>query len=121
MPSMSKNITNSQIPSYVARRAEFTSNSGHAENVTWTWSQLVGRLPQRWSDKYRSTVDAAREAGDSVYVVFSYNTPVAWFYDGVWTVPAVKYSVTTSKFQGLVRTGIRDGGYTDEIVTEVAA
>jgi hypothetical protein len=37
------------------------------------------------------------------YVVFSYNTPIAWFYQGGWELDSRRYSVTTSKHQGLIR------------------
>jgi hypothetical protein len=35
------------------------------------------------------------------YVVFSYDTPIAWHdsVTGEWTVPAVRYSVTTTQHQ----------------------
>ena len=55
---------------------------------------------------------------DSVvnYVIYSYNTPIAyrrvadWNRDGTanyeWIVPDVRYSVTTTKHQGKVRTAL---------------
>lgn len=41
------------------------------------------------------------------YVVYSYSTPIAWALDdNTWVMPKDKYSVTTSKHQGLVRYAI---------------
>jgi hypothetical protein len=37
------------------------------------------------------------------YIVYSYGTPIAWFGRFGWTIPNVKYSVTTSKHQNYVR------------------
>lgn len=57
------------------------------------------------------------------YVIYSYNTPIAyryithWLPTGQpvfgWCVPDVRYSVTTSKHQGKVRTALSQisGGY----------
>jgi hypothetical protein len=44
---------------------------------------------------------------DSDYVIYSYNTPIAWrVTGGTWIVPAEKYSATTSQHQSKVRTAI---------------
>jgi hypothetical protein len=40
------------------------------------------------------------------YIVYSYGTPIAWFKNGEWTIPALKYSVTTSKHQNYVRRAV---------------
>lgn len=56
----------------------------------------VGRL----APEYR---DSARNAD---YVVYSYDTPIAWVRFDFWTVPDESYSVTTSRHQGKIRTAI---------------
>lgn len=64
------------------------------------YAPTLGRLP----DEYRASAMTAR------YVVFSYETPIAWVdATGAWVQPPTRYSVTTSKHQGVVRrvTGIR--------------
>lgn len=104
MPSMSKHITNAQVTSYVASRSDFVSNSGNA--TRYEYMPSTGRLPQEWVEQLRKDIDAARAAGETVYVVFSYATPVAWCVSGQWTIPAVKYSSTTSGFQNRVRAGV---------------
>jgi len=40
------------------------------------------------------------------YVVFSYSTPIAWHGPTGWTVTAARYSVTTSKHIGKIRTAV---------------
>lgn len=42
---------------------------------------------------------------EDLYVVFSYTTPIAWFYaeDRCWEMDDTKYSSTTSKIQNIVR------------------
>ncbi len=38
------------------------------------------------------------------YVVYSYSTPIAWWSEAHgWTIPAVKYSATTSRHQSTAR------------------
>ena len=36
------------------------------------------------------------------YVVWSYRTPIAWYTNGQWVKPDIKYSTTTSKHQAKV-------------------
>lgn len=56
-----------------------------------------GRVP----DEYSLDIFNAR------YVIYSYGTPIAWRdRRGEWTVPDVRYSVTTSKHQGKVRAAL---------------
>lgn len=45
-------------------------------------------------------------AAGADYVIYSYATPVAWRSAGTWHVPPFRYSVTTSKHVGRVRTAI---------------
>lgn len=60
----------------------------------------TGRLPEEWVDAYRSD----RESPGISYVVYSYNTPIAWVrVDGRTIVPDVGYSVTTTRHQRLCR------------------
>ena len=46
-------------------------------------------------------------ADEPSYVVLSYATPIAWFGKRGWYVPDVRYSVTTSRHQGIARMAIR--------------
>lgn len=55
------------------------------------------RLPEHYVDSFR----------DGKYAIYSYGTPIAWLNeDGVWIMPGIKYSVTTSKHQGRIFTAI---------------
>lgn len=61
----------------------------------------TGQLPENYRE-------SAREA---TYTVYSYDTPIAWLTpDGVWIVPDVKYSVTTSAHQSKIATAISQIG-----------
>jgi hypothetical protein len=56
------------------------------------------------------------------YVVRSYYTPIAWFTtDRGWIVPADKYSVTTSRHQGIVRRAVaEDQAYQQRLADDFA-
>ncbi len=60
----------------------------------------TGLLPWEWVEAYR----ADRENPGISYVVYSYQTPIAWVRkDGETVIPDVGYSVTTTRHQGLCR------------------
>lgn len=52
------------------------------------------------------------EVQASTYIVWSYETPIAWYnaLEGTWTMPDRKYSVTTSNHQGRIRTALTSLG-----------
>src|SRR5512142_1466846 len=66
-----------------------------------------GQLPEPYRSELRdSIVD---------YAIYSYNTPIAWRrVDGVWRIPSVTYSLTTTGHQLLVRNLLRDMAQTCE-------
>lgn len=108
-------IATANADAFIVARAEFTSHGalrGTGVNNHNGLQASPGRLP----DPHRTAFLAAQPAygtrpgaedADVLYVVFSYATPIAWFTaaDG-WVVPDVKYSVTTSKHQGVVRRAV---------------
>ena len=63
------------------------------------------------------------------YVVWSYQTPIAWHYTEtvpqgsgererhIWVIPDVRYSATTSRHQGLVRSAMsfNEGSYIESL------
>ena len=69
---------------------------------TPTKGPTLGRLPQ----EHRPPLAKALRKG-SVYIVLSYETPIAWSVNGQWVVPGVKYSPTTTKHQHIVRRAIQ--------------
>jgi hypothetical protein len=90
-------VTVRQGATLAASRTPFTTHGNLSGVAGSTWT---GRLPSEWSRAY---ADAA-SAGRVTFTVLSYSTPIAW-HDSLtgWTVPPVRYSVTTSKAQGYVR------------------
>lgn len=78
-------IANRDCGTLVARREPFTgSNLRGGPRGTFT---SLGLLPLHWRDVfYENAPD---------YVVWSYDTPIAWHGRHGWTVPPVKYSQTT--------------------------
>ncbi|MEU6351116.1 hypothetical protein ABZ896_17550 [Streptomyces sp. NPDC047072] len=81
----------------LAARQPFTTYG--ALRATSERNYCVGRLPDQWADRYRADADA----GHIVYQVYSYSTPIAWVLDdGAVVVPQVRYSLTTTRHQGLL-------------------
>ena len=83
---------------YIETRQNFI-----ASNLSGGYSRSVGKLPSTWCEKLYEDVNN----DSNLYVVLSYDTPIAWYsHEGGWTVPRVKYSVTTSKHQNIVRNAV---------------
>lgn len=53
------------------------------------------QLPEPWRGRFE-----ADTRNREVYVVWSYDTPIAWYTEAGWVVPDAKYSMTTSHHQG---------------------
>lgn len=88
---------------YIRERLPFRAGNLSAANAT---PNRAGVMKSPWVDEYLSRVDR----NEIVYVVYSYATPIAWLdTDGVWTLPAITYSRTTSKHQGITRRAIQEG------------
>jgi hypothetical protein len=101
-------VNNRDAKNCVAQCKPFTNStksfSGQLKQYSIVW---FGRLPMEWC---RELSELSKSATGCVYVVWSYGTPIAWFYGGVWSVPDVKYSVTTSRHQNIVRAAL-DNAY----------
>jgi hypothetical protein len=77
------------------------TTSGALRGVSMPYSVSMGHLPSQYHE-------SARKAH---YVVYSYNTPIAWYVPTVgWVTPNVRYSVTTSRHQSKVFTAISQIG-----------
>lgn len=63
--------------------------------------QSFGQMPQEYGRQYLDAQGAV-----DFYAVYSYDTPIAWFSNGAWFVPPVKYSPTTSRHLSAIRKGI---------------
>lgn len=80
---------------YIRSREAFRTHGAlrAEEGMPGYWT--AGRLP----------ADYSASLGDATYVVYSYDTPIAWWSEANgWTVPDQRYSVTTSRHQTKVRT-----------------
>ena len=81
---------------YIETRQEFRASAleGRVYGVD------SGRLNEEETARYNQDLNAV------MYWVYSYSTPIAWYTKGGWYCVAQKFSVTTSKHQGLVRRAI---------------
>lgn len=102
---MPKYVVLRDVPAQVQNRQPFRMSAAMAGS---THRIVVGRLPA----VYVAAFDAAQLAAD-YYVVHSYATPIAWHANGVWVMPDVKYSRTTTRHQNIVRRGL------DPAITQV--
>lgn len=107
---MHKRVSNRDAATYIETRQEFETHTGSlwgayagGNRPLYTGGLGTGYLPAEWRERLREAHD---RAGDGLYVVYSYNTPIAWHGGEQWTRPDVKYSATTSRHQGLTP---RDG------------
>lgn len=91
-------LSNDECSYAMHRREEFTNKTG---SLTGRWlgsgsaAKFVGlgHLPTSYGDELSSILRR-------VYVVYSYDTPIAWAPEGeILVVPNVRYSVTTSQHQ----------------------
>lgn len=89
--------TNHAMP-YIANKLGFRTHGN-------LWASRYGSSYGRLVYERTTAFQRAQEA-DDFYAVFSYQTPIAWYAHGVWTVPDVKYSVTTTKHQNIVREAV---------------
>ena len=85
-------------PHYISSLIPFTGNSLRGEWYPAGWGIPRGLL----NDSERNLIDGL-DGRYPTYVVFSYSTPIAYCQDGAWYVVQQKFSVTTSKHQGVVR------------------
>lgn len=92
-------VSNRQARQKIIDMQGFASHTGNFSGM-WGGKGTTGRLPEPWWSKF---VTRAKEA----YVVYSYNTPIAW-WDATtgWVIPDVKYSPTTSRHQSIVRLAV---------------
>jgi hypothetical protein len=97
-------ITNREAATPIGLKVPFTTGNGTLSGRAFTGNDYLyaqaGQLPQDLRDVFVHD--------RPIYVVYSYATPIAWFSPVAgWVVPSVKYSVTTSRHQGIVRQAVR--------------
>ena len=94
--------TNLAAREYVQRREDFT-NRGRSLSGRWHDPDNLGDLGVL-PDDHREALFGAVRHGGRVYIVRSYDTPIAWWTPvGGWHAPAQRYSQTTTGHQDAVR------------------
>jgi hypothetical protein len=96
---MAKRTTVNYADTYIQALEPF--HTGNPRGGLWgddsSTVMHLGKLPE----PYRSQIYGSPGL---VYVVYSYQTPIAWVTsDGKTHIPDVKYSVTTTKHQHITR------------------
>lgn len=87
------------IAKALAARQPFAVTNFMATNEPTEWDTM-GQLPSSFRWELESHLTDHR----ITYVVYSYQTPIAWVIDGSQVViPRVTYSLTTGRHQALVR------------------
>ena len=91
-----KQINQRDSEYYITNRLDFRASAleGRAYGVG------NGRLNEEETARYNQDLNAV------MYWVYSYSTPIAWYTPSGWYVVEQKFSVTTSKHQGLVKRAI---------------
>jgi hypothetical protein len=91
----------------IAAREPFKTSSGSVSGRVFA---LDGDRPSGSLGQLRLAVLSGAERvslGLATFVVYSYQTPIAWHSDTYgWTAPALHYSPTTSNHQHVVEMGI---------------
>ena len=89
--------TNRTIGAAIARREVGARNStgslqlsSHIGTRGWLSSALIDRMVKE----------------NPTDIVYSYDTPIAWYGAQGWVVPKASYSATTSRHQGIVRRAV---------------
>lgn len=91
-------VSNRSAAHHIANLDRFTNSAGsfRGEDVLTTYDYKQGRLSD---DLFKMLCQSGAK-----YVIYSYGTPIAWISaHGKWFVPEIRYSVTTSKHQSIVR------------------
>ena len=89
------------VPQYIQRFAAFRGNSIRGEWIPAGWPVPTGMLNERERDLL-----GGLDGRFPTYVVFSYDTPIAYAQDRAWYVVAQKFSRTSSRHQSAVRLAI---------------
>lgn len=83
---------------FIQHQARFEGNSLRGHRVPPGTDIVMGML----NDDERRRLEAENEH-NTVYVVWSYNTPIAWCVADAWHFVTRKFSPTTSRHQSIVR------------------
>lgn len=96
-------VTNKQAVDAIRAKAPFSNATG---SFRGQWGMSNPGTPY-W--RFRENPASAefyicgKKWGERMYVVFSYDTPIAWHAPTVgWVIPKIKYSQTTGRHQSRV-------------------
>lgn len=100
-------VTNREAAGYIARLKAFNNSTGSLRGEVCSGLHIT---PGRLSNEANRALRAMSWSDVECYVVYSYHTPqlVVRLSDmATWDGTGERYSVTTSRHQGIVRQGIR--------------
>jgi hypothetical protein len=91
-------VSNKKAIDLIRDRVAFTGNNfyGCVGSPDIETSYSIGLLPHEFINDLKG----------ADFIIYSYGTAIAWFKNGEWQIPNLKYSVTTSKHQNYVRRSI---------------
>jgi hypothetical protein len=95
-------VNQRQAVEMIRTRAAFEASALSGRYVDAGEASL-GSLPDPERALFREAERKADALGRRLYVVFSYQTPIAWVMGDEVTIPSVRYSLTTSRHQSRVR------------------
>ena len=98
----------SDILPLIADRQEFEGRSMSAKRYTYPFNTLKKFNLNEYEKQSLLMYQSLSQFRDSsLYVVYSYRTPIAWAVDGLHAhLNSIKYSATTNRHQSYVRSGI---------------
>lgn len=93
-----RTIKTQNIWQFIRKRIDVKNNGGSLTARYYDTAPDSYRLPEDYVEQYLD------ECKHGAYIVRSYGTPIAWTNDNgqTWTMPAVRYSVTTSRHQSQI-------------------
>ncbi len=91
-------VRTADTPAYISNRETFqTHGSMSGEYLSQFSASRTGRLPESHREVWELDYKASQDAGTAMYVVRSYDTPIAWWTAHAgWFIPNEKYTQTTS-------------------------
>lgn len=97
-------VSNREAAPLIAKRQLFTNATKRENRRPGSFRGTAtflgrGHLPEQFLEPSLIAAD---------YVVYSYDTPLAWHHNDVWHYASVAYSPTTSEHQHIVRIALRD-------------
>jgi hypothetical protein len=93
----------------LSKYEEFTNSTKSFRGESGFWDRLSTINPGHQDESERQQMLYARDQMGLRYIVWSYQTPIAWCRaDGLWIVTTRNYTKTTAKHLGKLRTAIAD-------------